>query len=536
MLFKIISKYKNTNPYTAFILFLITAFLVSFNGCVTTEIQQVQSEKLPQLQDSKILKLMMKDGLVIDLKDYNAKYYNSYKGESNVIVYMDYKTIFEKQDTVKRHYTEQIVNLKDVVSVVVESEEINTGMTILAATGVGLLIAVIVIAATANNRPAPPPVTYGPMSCPLVYTHNGSEFKLESETFAGAIIKPAERTTYDNLLHLQPVNGKIILKIADEMPETEFTNELNITAVDTKENVNIVTDFKGVFHTVTSGAEPVSCTDFKGNNVKSLIVKSDEKYWRSDLKYMDLSKEENLRDGLIIEFQKPGEFSVAKIVVKGVNTDLTVAAFQEIYRLKGRNKTEWLKQVESNPAEAQRLSNFLKREGMLHVMLWEKDSWVEQSIIRDPGPIVQKEQLAMLDLSNVTENTFKVKLESTTDLWKIDRVYADFSSDAEMTLQDLEIFSATDQNGNDVKDALSKPDDKYFVSFPGNYAIVIYNDITNKNNTYRHYMLRSSGYYHPMYETNNAEDKELYNKVMNEPLFGVKYFLNQWKVKVSGIK
>lgn len=538
MLFKKISKYQHTKSFIFFIHFLITVFLVSMNGCVTTEIQQVQSEKLPNLEDCKIIRLIMKDASVIEVMSGNARFFGSYKNQSNVIVYTVKDTVYKTQDTVRIGYKEKIADLKDVYSVVVATEESNTGLTILAVTGIGLLVIVAIIAISASGDsdpyvPPPPPPSGGiGMSCPFVYTYNGSELMLESETFAGAIIRPAERTAYDNLLHVQPVNGKIILKLADEMPETEFTNELNITAVDTKENVNIVTDYKGVFHTVTCGEKPLTCTDLKGKDVKNLVTESDGKFWRSSIKNLDLTKEENLRDGIILEFQKPDAVTSAKLVVKGVNTDLTVAAFEEIYRLKGKNKSAWINEVENNPAEAQRLANFLKREGMLHVMLWENNGWIEQSIIRDPGPVVAKEQLAMLDLSKVSGNTFKIKLESTTDLWKIDWVFADYSKDADMTVRDLEMFSATDQNGNNVKEILSKADDKYLTSIPGNYAIVVYNDIAIENNNYRHYLLRSKGYYHPWYETTNEEDTELYNKVMNEPMYGVKYFMNQWKERV----
>lgn len=535
MLFKYITKHREGKIFELTICVLIFAFVLTINGCVTTETYRIPKEKLSTEVDYQIVRVLMKDGSVIELRNKYPRYYDDYKDREKVIVYLQQDSAKVSENAARITSNEKIIDLNDVFSIIIEREEVNVTNTVLLSLAIAAGIALIVVAASGSGdpyTPPPPPPSGGQiMSCPYVYSFNGSEFRLESETFAGAILKTAERTAYDNLYQLQPEDKQIILKLTNEMPETEYTNELKVMAVDSKNIEKVIPDYKGTIHTISSQIPPNICTDFAGNDMRNLVLTSDNYMWRSDLMNMDVSKDENLKDGLILEFSKPENADLTKIVVNGINTDLTVAAFKEIIGLQGKSKTDWVQRLENDPVETQRLVNFLKREGMLHIKLWINNEWVEQNIIPDPGPVVSKEQVAMLNISQIKGKTFKVKLESTTDLWKIDQVYVDYSKDNNVITNELNIISAVNQDGKIVKEVLAANDDKYLTSTPGDYTVICYENIPLRDGMQRHYILKSKGYYHPWFQSDENKNEVLYDKIMDEPLYGLKYYMNRWKLE-----
>ena len=130
----------------------------------------------------------------------------------------------------------------------------------------------------------------GAFCCPLVYSQEGSSNYLESETFAGAIFKGAERTAFDVLHHAQPDHGKLMLTVTDEGQETEYTNEVKILSVEAPNGVTVIPDFKGGMHTISQKVEPVRCIDFNGNNRLNEVLEEDKDYWQSDLNAKDLTQ------------------------------------------------------------------------------------------------------------------------------------------------------------------------------------------------------------------------------------------------------
>lgn len=65
--------------------------LVCFTGCVTSKIEYVENDKLPNDKVYRISDVYMKDGSVIKLKSKEAKFKLKYKGIENVIIYNDDK-------------------------------------------------------------------------------------------------------------------------------------------------------------------------------------------------------------------------------------------------------------------------------------------------------------------------------------------------------------------------------------------------------------------------------------------------------------
>ena len=62
---------------------------------------------------------------------------------------------------------------------------------------------------------------------------------------------------------------------------------------------------------------------------------------------------------------------------------------------------------------------------------------MEQVVLPDSGPAAPKDQVAVLDVSEVKGDRLRVRLESTTDLWRIDEVYVDYSMDRDVRVSEV---------------------------------------------------------------------------------------------------
>ncbi|MCI0330298.1 MAG: hypothetical protein L0196_05010 [candidate division Zixibacteria bacterium] len=368
-------------------------------------------------------------------------------------------------------------------------------------------------------------------SCPFIYSYDGGQYHLESETFAGAVFKGAERASFDKLERLRPVKGQYRLKLANESEETEYVNEIKLLVVDAPPGVKVIPDAKGSLHTLSRPVYPFRCVDGENKDVLSAVREKDDRWWESELAAKDLSRDEKLRDGLVLEFEKPREAKAAKLVVSGVNTALGIFAFEQLFQLKGENQLRWYQKLEGDPAERGKLIAWMRREGMLHVKVWKEGEWVEQTALPDVGPGISKDQVAVLDLSQIPSGTVKLKLESATDLWRINQVYLDYSPDLPVEVAEIEPAGAVDERGNDVASSLRRNDDRYYVTIKGQYAHLTFEEVPARAGRQRHYAVKAKGYYHQWFEAEGAEETALLERVLTEPLFGSRTFMPLWKAR-----
>lgn len=256
--------------------------------------------------------------------------------------------------------------------VLIETKEFSPTKTILLAGGAALVVAGVIALSNTGRKSTPPPSETGTFSCPFIYSFDGSTYHFESETFSGSVFKGLERPAFDVLYHLKPVNGTYRLKLVNARNETEYVNELALIAVEHPIGTSVIPDRSGAMHTISSPVHPSHSRDFCGRNVVSEITGRDHVFWTSTLAGTDWADERTHRDGLLVEFPKPADARSVKLVVSGKNTRLGNFALAKIFQLKGNNKLEWYQQLETDAAERAKFAGWLKREGMLHVQLWQR--------------------------------------------------------------------------------------------------------------------------------------------------------------------
>jgi len=377
-------------------------------------------------------------------------------------------------------------------------------------------------------------------SCPFVYTYDGNHYHFESETFAGAVFKGAERRSYDDLKWVKPVDGKYLMMLTNERPETEYTNEIKLHVVDIDTGSNntgggcaIVTDETGNIHTIIHPITPLTCIDFNGKNEIATITKSDTCIWESNVASKSFANDSEFQDGLIVEFSKPENAKQMKLIVNGGNTTLGSYAFKQLFKLEGDNILRWYQTLETDTSEANRFRHFMNTAGRLHISVWNGVKWIEQTSLADVGPRIMKDQLGVLDISEIKGPTVKVKLESATDLWRIDKIYADFSLDLPFNTKTLMPIEASDKHNINVLPMLRETDSLYYVSLPGDSVRLCFSEIPSVPGMQRYYVLETGGYYHLWYSQGEKNMSSIVEKMFDNPIFALRSVLPLWQKEKS---
>lgn len=387
--------------------------------------------------------------------------------------------------------------------------------------GLGITVAAIIQARGQDSAPPRPECftcrTDEPISCPLVYSWNGQEWLLDSGTFGGAFLRPLSRTDLDNLDFVREANGILRLKLANELQETDYIDALSVLAVDHDPGMTVSPDGFGVPQALGDLTLPISAVDYRGHDVLARISLRDGWNWESSLSHRDPSVAEDLRDGLELVFaRKPGVRS-ARLVVDGNNTPWAAHLMKEYVDLHGRDTQAWYDSLDAEPERALEFGRTLAREAFLSVAVWTGGQWEHQGLIWEAGPEIVKRQVFSLDLSRVSGDNVRIRLESVPSFWLLDHVAIDTSPERPFTVHEVFAESATDGSGRDVRSYLSAVDENYLVFETGEYAELIFRVPDVPENQERTYLLRTNGWYRIHSFATREPDVASLDRIANEP-------------------
>jgi hypothetical protein len=407
------------------------------------------------------------------------------------------------------------IPLGDVRSV--EVEHVNVPLTVVAV-AVALGVTALIIAAATPQPPAPAPTQVG--SCPLVYSWDGHNWRLDSGTFGGAIMTALERTDLDNLDYATPADGVLRLKVANELDETEHVNALRVLAVDHDPAVAVAPDPAGRIHTLGKLVAPVRAVDFHGRDALARVAAADGWNWESVPTGRDTSRLGDIRDGLELTFIRPRAAQHAHLVLDGNNTPWAAHLLGELVRAHGAGTQAWYDSLNARPAAATALGRQIAREAFLTAAVWTGDRWAPQGLFWEAGPEVVKRQVLDLDLSGTRGDTVRVRLESVPSFWLIDQVALDFTADRPLVVHDLQLTEGRDRHGRDVRPFIEAVDSQYYVMETGDAAELQYRVPSLPAGLARSFMLRSTGWYRVHQPETGPGDTAMLRRVASDP-FGV---------------
>jgi hypothetical protein len=143
-----------------------------------------------------------------------------------------------------------------------------------------------------------------------------------------------------------------------------------------------------------------------------------------------------------------------------------------------------------------------------------------------------KEDILLLDLSQVHSDKVNLKLVSGVLFWDIDYAGMDFTETGQVNKTILPLVSAMDENGKDVKSLLTKNDEKYLVQpLPVNKTDLTFPAPELQSGLSRSVFLHRKGHYEILRDAKGKPDVA-YLKTFLEPgaftKFSKDHFLNYY--------
>ena len=398
-----------------------------------------------------------------------------------------------------------VTPLSDVARV--EVYRVDAGRTALAVMGIGVTVALI---AAAVNALSNLDLNFGGgggggggymggtnmSSCPLVYSWDGSHWRLDSGTFGGAIVEALQRTDVDNLDYARAEDGTLRLRVANELAETDHLDALAVLAVDHDPTLSVAPDPAGGIHTVGALERPLSATDFRGADALARVRDADGWNWESGVTGRDAGRASDLTDGLVLAFARPRGATRAHLVIDANSSPWGNYLLSEFIRAHGAATAAWYDSMNARPAAARAMQARLAREAFLAASLRTGSGWTPAGTFWEAGPEIVKRQALDLDLANVTGDTVYVRLASAPAFWTIDRVAMDFTPDRAVTVRELPLLTARDLAGRDVAPLLAAADHRDLALAHGDAATVTFAVPPLPSGLARTFLLRSTGWYH----------------------------------------
>jgi hypothetical protein len=501
---------------------LLGAISIGMLGCTYTKVLTPPTALIAD--DSQSMDVLMKDGTIYKLDNAVVSIKD--------IVGRGYKYPLDGQ----REVFSGTLALDDIS--IVQTSKSNIMGSFLTDATIGVLAVAAIGALDGSGPTANANIIYpssgGDGSCPFVFTNDGSGYRFESETFAGAICQGMELANLEPLKYLKPINGEYNLALANQLQESEHVNEISLLAIDHPSGTEIIPDCNGQIHTISNPMPPFSAISFSRDNVLELINKADNQFWGNLYQNSNSSfNNNNPLNGIICEFERPPESQTAKLVLNMKNSGLGYFGLEKIHSLEGPNRMNWIYKLNSDVNERNRLKAWMMREGGLHVSLLVDGEWISQGSVPLVGPKTEAEKIVLVDLSQCHENSIKIKIESTPDLWLIDAVAIDYSTDANISVSVPKLCNAVTQNGQNVAEMISNPDSLYYSMLPGDYALLSFGEVPQSKDMDRTFLLKSQGFYYPWIAPGENYDSTTVDRIINEPFFGTRLLMSEWSKSKS---
>ena len=334
------------------------------------------------------------------------------------------------------------------------------------------------------------------MSCPHVYSFDGHAWRLDSDTYGMGISAGAQETDHDLLEYLRPVDGRYLLRLANELDEVEHTDALVLRVVDHPAGSRVVPSHTGALHTFVAPRPPLAATDLRGADALERVARRDGRYWASDVTGRRPERADDARDGLLLEFARPAGAKVAKLWLSGMNTRWASVTLGYVLSQMGSKLDRFYARLDRDPEAQRRFFEFAQREGMLQVDVWTGSSWSRRGLFWAAGPDARKDQALTLAIGDLPGERLRVRLESAVAFWTIDSVVVDYGPDLPLRVQELRPSLAVGHDGRDLRATLAAVDGERYSTVQGQRAELAFDaPPAPPRGEDRSYVLESTGYY-----------------------------------------
>jgi hypothetical protein len=367
-------------------------------------------------------------------------------------------------------------------------------------------------------------------SCPFIYSFDGEQYVFDGEPYGGAICPALQRLDVCQLEHLRPHEGQYLLRLMNEVNETQYTDELRLWVVDHPQGTRAIPDCECRLHTVEEPQRLLEAHEGSGRDVSLWLSDKDPRVWQSDIRHKDPEVTADLRDTLLLTFPKPDGAARAKLVVNGCNSLWSSHMLRRFLELQGSRAEKMLRKLE-DPKTLADVTEFFYREEFffLKVKVWAGGEWVNRGRIMGGGPFISEDRVILLDVADVEGDELRIRLAPPAGLWRFDWFAVDYSDDAPFRLQEVSATSALSDAGEDVTSLLSAQDGAYHVMPEvGQGAVLAFPAALGADDSERTVFAKVSGYYDIHLNSSGPARSDILARVLREPGEVVAYSLREY--------
>ena len=410
----------------------------------------------------------------------------------------------------------------------------------------GILIGVIIIAAALIPEPEPEPVKYTGepinMSCPFIYSFNGDGYQFDAQPLGGAITKGLMRSDFSKLDYLCEENSSYKILISNEMPETQYLDEIKLFAVEHPDNSEIFTDLAGKMYVIKDPQQCISATDEKMMDISPFINQPDNIMWQTKLPVAEGKIKSEYRNHLTFAFPKPQNAKTVHLLVNAGSSIWGSYMIKEMLNLFGDQVDNWYNKID-NLAKAE-----LKNEETMRLIVDEElyymkinvkvlNEWTERNLIFAGGPFINETHVYDLDVSDITGDTLFIQLNPALSFWSLDYLAVDYEQNPEPVMEEIDLKKAVDNNENDITSLLTLADDNYYImNNNGDFAYANFEKPSLSADMKTTIFLKSTGYYNIHLSKQGPMQAELLYELINKPGKVVDFSLNLYEKKLASIR
>lgn len=340
-------------------------------------------------------------------------------------------------------------------------------------------------------------------SCPFIYAYDGTDYKLEAESFSTSISKALEGQTYHHLPSLKPVDNKLKIRVANERPETHIFNSMELFMVDALDASSIVLDVNNKVWPVYYEQAPRSASDHSGKNVLETVATKDHEFWETDFKSANVELE--FQDELTLTFDLPANTENATLIINAINSDLINDMYSAAGAIIGNKALDFYHTLESDSELKNFFLKWIERSSLLIEILTE-EGWEKAGSLRPEANEVPFRRA--IRLKNLSEKTslLTIKPSSLTDVWHIDAVSIENSSTKPLNMINADLLSITSSNNyKGVRQAISENDSSYTIILPPDYLDLEFDAEKSLSMQNPQYIFSARGYLYEWFpQTNNS--------------------------------
>ncbi len=417
-----------------------------------------------------------KDELYIPKNPIGANKYNPENGDPTIEVHFYITEYIEKADSLI------IIPISSVKKIEVYDKDKNATTASQVFSAIGIIVGVIAIIIII--------VFLSKSSCPFVYINTNGSYSFTGEIYGGAISPNQERDDYLPLPDFLPVNDTFMLKISNELLEKQYTNIAELMLLDYNKSSKVLLDKNGNIQTISTPQLPIKA--LSNNNIDYL--KTISKQDTSSFLFNEQVNQNDIVSGLQLSFKNTEKAKKAKLIIHAKNSlwlDYIYGKFNEQF---GDLYNSFAESQKKMPA-IKKTKWSLAQNIPLSVYIETKKGWKLVDYFDVIGPLASRDMVMPVNLLEVNNEQINLKIESGFMFWELDYAAMDFSDNEIVKTTIIKPTTATDENKNDVRYALSFAD-KNYLNQPqvGNSALIKYKSIANECSK-RSVILYTRGYY-----------------------------------------